>query len=98
MSWLDRVTGRTDEKMAGIAMERARDAAWKCALEYSYTSPEERANYLANRDQKVAHFGYKVVHSKSKVVRAIMVVINMLETGSAKHIIEILNRSDDRPN
>lgn len=81
MKLLDRLAGGSDEKIAGFAMEIARDAAWNVALEYHKTPANERPSYIATRDAKVAAFGQKIV-SPGRWINFLIILFHLLERGS----------------
>lgn len=90
MKLLDRLAGGADEKIAGFAMEIARDAAWKVALDYSKTAEQERAAYLSARDKTVCAFGQKIV-SPGRWINFLTALIRLMERGSVSKKIRILN-------
>ena len=85
--------GKLENEIAGFSMQVARDAAWQVALAYApLQSPEERSNYIVERDKKVAAFGNKVL-SPGKLVNTLMYVFRLFEFGS---IAEKIRRLDEK--
>jgi hypothetical protein len=82
-----------ENELAGFSMQVARDAAWQVALAYApLQSPEERSNYIVERDKKVAAFGNKVL-SPGKLVNTLMYVFRLFEFGS---IAKKIRRLDEK--
>lgn len=93
MKLLDRLAGGTDEKIAGFAMEIARDAAWDVAKNYSATPISERETYIVQRDEKVFGFGQKIV-SPGMWINFIVALFRIFERGTVASKIQTLNAPD----
>lgn len=95
LKWIDKVMGGTDEALARFAMDIARDAAWKEALEYAYiTQIDEQEKFIKYRDQKVTTFGGKLIYIKSLLLRLPLLVIRLMEFGNVRKKMEILNKGN----
>lgn len=91
MKLLDKWAGGTDEKLAGFAMEIARDAAWSSALKYNALSGDKRDQFVIERDKSVAAFGNKIV-SPGWWINVLTVIFRLFERGSISKKIRILNQ------
>lgn len=89
MKLLDRITGGSDEKLAGFAMEIARDAAWEVAKTYNALSPQNRPDYLKKRDRDVAGFSNKIV-SPGFRLNVLIAIFKLFEKGSVSRKIKLL--------
>ena len=89
MKLLDRLAGGADEKMAGFAMEIARDAAWEVAKTYSALSPQNRPDYLSKRDIEVAGFSAKMVNPGWRL-NILIAIFKLFERGSVSRKIKLL--------
>lgn len=89
---VDFIAGRTDEALANFAMEIAREAAWKVALDYSALSEEAREAYIQERDQKVVNFG-RTLYRPGWLLSFAVFMFRLFEFGSIKRKIRALNRT-----
>jgi len=89
---IDWLLGRADEKIARFAMDIARNAAWKVAVDYSALKTDaERSVYLKARDEAVTRFSRKIVRPR-RYVRFLIAFFRVLEFGGIRYKIRILNR------
>ncbi len=85
--------GSLENEIAGFSMTVARDAAWKVALAYAaIKSPEDKARYVVERDEKVALFGKRVL-SPGAFINAMMFVFRLFEFGSVAGKIRKLDEN-----
>ncbi len=91
---IDVLAGSVDEKIAGFAMEIARDAAWKVALDYSNLNPNQHAAYIEQRDEEVFGFGKKIV-SPGVWINALISIFRILERGTVSWKIRVLNEGNN---
>ena len=91
---IDVLAGGVDEKIAGFAMEIARDAAWDVALTYSKLPKDQREAYIVKRDQSVCKFGQKIV-SPSVWLNIVITAFRFLERGNVVTKIRTLNTGNN---
>jgi len=92
LKFLLKLTKKVDDFLINFAMEKARDGAWKFAVELSEISGKETIEKEINiRDQKVAKIG-KLVTNPGFIVSAILLIVRLGERGTvAKRIKELMN-------
>ena len=62
LRFLDKVAGRTDEKIIGFSMDKARDDAWAVAQSLASLEQEAQAQRIAELDRQVARMGRLLGH------------------------------------
>ena len=90
---VDKLAGGVDEKIAGFAMEIARDAAWKVAVDYSKLTPAQQPAYIVERDEAVFGFGQKIV-SPGIWINVVITLFRVLERGNVAFKIRALNEGN----
>lgn len=62
LSGLDRFAGRADERLGVFVVVRARDQAWRTAIEANARSKEDRVGYEATVDRRTAELAEKIAY------------------------------------
>lgn len=89
LSGLDRFMGKADERLGVFVVVRARDQAWRTALEAHSRSPQERAIYEATVDRSTAHLAERIAYPRfplSLLVR----LIGWRESWTVRGLVELL--------
>lgn len=89
LKFLDKIAGKTDEALANFGMKLTRGHAWKVAQDLSALPPEQREEWIASLDTKVANFGSKLLF-RNIFIATILFFIRLMEMRSVPRIIEIL--------
>jgi hypothetical protein len=86
---LDHLGGRTDEALINFSMERARDEAWKLALDLAPLEQNEQNSMIASLDKDIAMLARKILNPGFMASAAIK-IIRLGERGSIPQIIDML--------
>ncbi len=82
-------TGKVDDFMIDFSMKLAREGAWKFANEVHSAEPNEMAEVIATRDQKIAK-NVRVIFPRNILIRLVVGFIRIREKGNVAQKIEIL--------
>ena len=86
---LDRLSGRTDERLSDMLMKGARDQAWKSAEELAQTSNADIFDKIKDLDIETTAFA-KIIMPRHLLFYLITWVIRITEIKSIRKIISIL--------
>jgi hypothetical protein len=86
---IDRIGGRTDEKICAFAIWAARDVAWRAAERLAVMTPEEFEQEVARHDQIVANLG-QGIRSPGGLLGAGLKLIRLRERHPVDKVIETL--------
>ena len=86
---LDRVGGRTDDRVVRFSLVRARDAAWHTAERLAPLPPADRARAVAALDREVAGLARYVLDGPLTVDAALFAV-RLRERRPAREVIDLL--------
>jgi hypothetical protein len=87
--FIDRVGGRTEEKICAFAMGEARDLAWRAAEKLAVMTPEEFEREVARHDAIVAELG-QGIRSPGGLLGAGLRLIRLRERHPVHLVIETL--------
>ncbi len=87
--WLTRVGGQVDDVILDFSMQRAREHAWRCALELPRVTGAGRADLIATFDRAAAELADAVAHPTG-IVRVAAFLIRRTDRGSVAEIIDEL--------
>lgn len=83
--------GKLENAIAGFSLTLARDAAWKVALAFApLDTAAAKESYRAERDQKVAAFGIKLLYP-GFILSTMIYIMRLFEFGSIQKKIKKLN-------
>ncbi|MFQ5677783.1 MAG: DUF5995 family protein, partial [bacterium] len=85
--FLDKVGGKTDEAIMNFSIQRARDEAWKFAVELASLSEDRRAAKMAEKDTEIAALA-NIVASPGKLIKIVLLVIRIFETSNVSKVID----------
>ena len=86
---LDHIGGRTDEALINFSMERARDEAWKLALDLAPSEQNEQNLMIASLDKDIVMLVRKILNP-GLIASAAVKIIRLGERGSIPQIIDML--------
>ena len=86
---LDYVGGRTDETLINFNMERARDQAWKLAMDLAPLEQADQIPKIADLDKDIVVIARKVLNP-GLIASAAAGIIRLGERGSIPQIIDML--------
>lgn len=84
--WLTRVGGQADDVILDFSMQRAREHAWRCALELPLVTGEARADLIATFDRRATEIAHAVAQPTG-VVRIAAFLIRRTDRGTVAEII-----------
>lgn len=87
MGILDAVGGRKDEVIVNFSMERARDAAWRVAEQFSALEGSARAAAEQRLDVRVAKFA-RVILRPGPIVSVAALPVRFKERASAREVVD----------
>ncbi|NRB53448.1 MAG: hypothetical protein HRU41_37680 [Saprospiraceae bacterium] len=87
--WILRRTGRIDNYLIDFSMEVAREGAWQVAQKAVRVSPEDSANFIEQRDSKVANFA-NTISQPAWLVQLALRIIRIGERGTVVEKITAL--------
>ncbi len=83
------ITGKIDNLLVEFSMERARDGAWKSAMQLAGLSKSEINNYIETRDKKVANKS-SLITNPGNFIKIIIWIILWGEKGTVAQKIQKL--------
>ena len=86
---IDKFGGRTDEKIAGFAINKARDLAWSTAEQLAKDTDESKENRLAKHDKLVALLG-KAIAKPGLILSLGFYLIRRKESNDVTQVINSL--------
>jgi hypothetical protein len=89
-SIIDRVGGRTDERICAFAIEAARDVAWRAAEKLAVAGPEEFEREVARHDEVVAALGDMIRSPGGLLLSRGLRLIRLRERHPVHTVIEAL--------
>jgi hypothetical protein len=89
LNLLDAIGGRTDEALINFSMERARDQAWKLALDLAPLEQNEQNPIISSLDKDIAMLARKI-QNPGLIASAAIKIIRLGERGSIPQIIDML--------
>jgi len=81
LKWILSKTGKVDNFLVDFSMKKARDGAWKSAVEMAKLKPDELNTYIHFRDQKVA-IKSRLVTNPGYIIIALFLLIRLGERGN----------------
>jgi hypothetical protein len=88
-SWLDKIAGSLDERLADAGMTFARDKAWEFAMKYSAS---EMPQVLVTEMDKKMHTAGRLFMHQGVLQHLILFLVRIGETGNVRTKIEILEK------
>jgi hypothetical protein len=88
--FIDRMGGRTDERVCEFAIGAARDLAWRAAEKLAVMSPEEYNREVAQHDQVVAAIGHRISSPGGLLLGKGLRLIRLRERHPVHTVIEAL--------
>ncbi|MHA7111576.1 DUF5995 family protein [Sunxiuqinia elliptica] len=82
-------TGEVDDYLVDFSMQLARDGAWKFATQLHQTPPNQQANFIDQRDQRVAT-KVAVVLEPGLIANTVLAVVRLTERGTIPQKIKKL--------
>ena len=86
---IDRVGGRSDERIAGFAIGEAREIAWRAAERLAVVAPEDQEREIALQDAAVALLA-RAIRSPGLLLGSALEVIRVAERRRVPEVIEAL--------
>jgi len=90
MGLLDRVGGRTEEKVCGFCIDAARDVAWHWAQKLAPMSEQQMEEELRKLDEEISLLA-KPIRNPGWLIRTVMLPIRTAEVRSVRKIIDALS-------
>jgi len=87
---LDTLALRTDEKLAAFSMEKAREAAWRNALDLARCDDADRERRIDTLDREVLEYAY-LVSGPGILTGSAFLLVRLGELGSVRRKIEVLS-------
>ena len=87
---IDRIGGRTDEKIAGFAIHEAHDMAWTTAEKLAVATPEEFKTKLELHDELVSILARGISNPPGILMRAALFLIQLREGKNVPNTINAL--------